>query len=91
MTMNNEDFQSVWQQPISTKEQGQILKRLWTFVWLYKGELLTAVVGMVAVSVINMLLPTWLRYYMDHYLKTGKVDFSTFYYVALIYGIGVVF
>lgn len=42
MTMNNEDFQSVWQQPISTKEQGQILKRLWTFVWLYKGELLTA-------------------------------------------------
>ena len=91
MTMNNEDFQSVWQQPISTKEQGQILKRLWTFVWLYKGELLTAVLGMVAVSVINMLLPTWLRYYMDHYLKTGKVDFSTFYYVALIYGIGVVF
>ena len=91
MTMNNEDFQSVWQQQISTKEQGQILKRLWTFVWLYKGELLTAVLGMVAVSAINMLLPTWLRYYMDHYLKAGKVDFSTFYYVALIYGIGVVF
>ena len=46
---------------------------------------------MVAVSAINMLLPTWLQYYMDHYLKAGKVDFSTVYYVALIYGIGVVF
>ncbi|GHV97281.1 ABC transporter ATP-binding protein [Lactobacillus nasalidis] len=88
--MNNEDFQSVWQKPISVKEQGQILRRLWTFIWLYKAELLTAVFGMIVVSAINMLLPTWLQYYMDHYLRSGKVAFGVICLVAAVYGAGVI-
>ncbi|GHW00746.1 multidrug ABC transporter ATP-binding protein [Lactobacillus nasalidis] len=80
----------MWQKPISVKEQGQILRRLWTFIWLYKAELLTAVFGMIVVSAINMLLPTWLQYYMDHYLRSGKVAFGVICLVAAVYGAGVI-
>lgn len=89
--MNNEDqSQSVWNQTISVKEQWQILKRLWRFIWNYKGELLLAVCGMVAVSVINMLLPTWLQYYMDHFLRRQSASMQVIWGVALIYGLGIV-
>ena len=89
--MNNEDqSQSVWNQTISVKEQWQILKRLWRFIWNYKGELLLAVCGMVAVSVINMLLPAWLQYYMDHFLRRQSASMQVLWGVALIYGLGIV-
>lgn len=92
--MNNdsqEEYQSVWNQTITVKEQWQILKRLWKFIWLFKAELLTALAGMIIVSAINMLLPTWLQYYMDHYLKGDHVSFQIMVYVALIYALGILF
>ncbi|MGN1407427.1 ABC transporter ATP-binding protein [Lactobacillus sp.] len=92
--MNNdsqEEYQSVWNQTITVKEQWQILKRLWKFIWLFKAELLTALAGMIIVSAINMLLPTWLQYYMDHYLKGNHVTFQIMVYVALIYALGIIF
>ncbi|CCK83959.1 Multidrug ABC superfamily ATP binding cassette transporter, ABC protein [Lactobacillus equicursoris 66c] len=92
--MNNdsqEEYQSVWNQTITVKEQWQILKRLWKFIWLFKAELLTALAGMIIVSAINMMLPTWLQYYMDHYLKGDHVSFQIMVYVALIYALGIVF
>lgn len=92
--MNNdsqEEYQSVWNQTITVKEQWQILKRLWKFIWLFKAELLTALAGMIIVSAINMMLPTWLQYYMDHYLKGNHVSFQIMLYVALIYALGILF
>ena len=92
--MNNdsqEEYQSVWNQTITVKEQWQILKRLWKFIWLFKAELLTALAGMIIVSAINMMLPTWLQYYMDHYLKGDHVSFQIMVYVALIYALGILF
>lgn len=92
--MNNdsqEEYQSVWNQTITVKEQWQILKRLWKFIWLFKAELLTALAGMIIVSGINMMLPTWLQYYMDHYLKGDHVSFQIMVYVALIYALGILF
>ena len=92
--MNNdsqEEYQSVWNQTITVKEQWQILKRLWKFIWLFKADLLTALAGMIIVSAINMMLPTWLQYYMDHYLKGDHVSFQIMVYVALIYALGILF
>ncbi|MDD6406801.1 MAG: ABC transporter ATP-binding protein [Lactobacillus equicursoris] len=92
--MNNdsqEEYQSVWNQTITVKEQWQILKRLWKFIWLFKAELLTALAGMIIVSAINMMLPTWLQYYMDHYLKGDHVSFQIMVYVAVIYALGILF
>lgn len=92
--MNNdsqEEYQSVWNQTITVKEQWRILKRLWKFIWLFKAELLTALAGMIIVSAINMMLPTWLQYYMDHYLKGDHVSFQIMVYVALIYALGILF
>lgn len=89
--MNDEkQYESVWNQTISSKEQWSIFKRIWKFIWIYKVDLLLAVFGMIVVSIVNMLLPTWLQYYMDHFLRKQSVTMQIIYGVALIYALGVI-
>lgn len=88
--MNNEDQKSIWNQSIPLKEQQQIFKRIFSFVWVFKFELIIALIGAVLVSVINMLLPRFLQYYMDTVLKQQNVAMSIIWGAAGIYALGAV-
>lgn len=65
---DEEQYRSIWSKNIPAKEQFKIMKRLFTFVKPFKWTFIIAVVGAFLVSVINMLLPRLLQYFMDNFL-----------------------
>lgn len=86
----NKDYESIWSKAISFKEQKQIFKRIFKFVLLYKVEFFASLVGALLVSVINILLPRFLQYYMDHFLAHKNATWQIIYGVAAIYLLGLI-
>lgn len=84
---NNE---SVWSKEIPVKEQLSIFKRLVKFVLHFKNEMIIAGIGAFLVSVINMLLPYGLQYFLDNYLVKLNVPTQVILYAGLLYAVGTV-
>lgn len=87
--MNNDDqFESIWSKEIPVKEQMNIFKRLMGFVKHFKFEMGIAVVGAFLVSVINMLLPFGLQYFLDHFLIKQSATVQIILFAGFLYAFG---
>lgn len=86
----NKEYESIWSKAITFKEQKQIFKRIFKFVLLYKREFIASLFGALLVSVINILLPRFLQYYLDHFLAHKSATWQIIYGVAAIYLLGLI-
>ena len=87
--MNNEEKQeSVWSKAIPFKEQVDIFKRLMGFVKQFKFEMIVALVGAFIVSVINILLPRGLQYFLDHFLLHQSTTVQVILFAGFLYALG---
>ena len=81
-------YESVWSKEIPVKEQIGIFKRLLRFVMHFKNEMIIAGVGAFLVSVINMLLPYGLQYFLDNYLVKANVTTQVILFAGFLYAFG---
>ena len=81
-------FQSVWSQEIPVKEQLSIFKRLLRFVMHFKNEMIIAGIGAFLVSVINVLLPYGLQYFLDNFLSKADVTKQIILFAGFLYAFG---
>lgn len=81
-------YESVWSKEIPVKEQIGIFKRLLRFVLHFKNEMIIAGVGAFLVSVINMLLPYGLQYFLDNYLVKANVTTQVILFAGFLYAFG---
>ena len=79
------NYESVWSKEIPVKEQIGIFKRLLRFVMHFKNEMIIAGVGAFLVSVINMLLPYGLQYFLDNYLVKANVTTQVILFAGFLY------
>ena len=87
--MNNEEqHESVWSKTIPFKEQVDIFKRLMGFVKQFKFEMIIALVGAFVVSIINILLPRGLQYFLDHFLLHQNTTVQVILFAGLLYALG---
>lgn len=82
------NYESIWSKEIPVKEQISIFKRLLSFVMRFKNEMIIAGVGAFLVSVINMLLPYGLQYFLDNYLVKTNVTTQVILFAGFLYAIG---
>ncbi|MCZ3508418.1 ABC transporter ATP-binding protein/permease [Lactobacillus gasseri] len=87
---NNEETKSVWSKAIPLKEQIHIFKRVLKYVKPFKVEMGIAVFGAFLVSVINMLLPRGLQFFLDNYLIKQKATVQIIIWAGLLYGLGTI-
>ncbi len=87
---NKEESKSVWSKAIPFKEQVQIFKRVLKYVKPFKVEMGVAIFGAFLVSVINMLLPRGLQFFLDNYLIKQKATVQIIVWAGLLYGIGTI-
>nr|WP_153453507.1 ABC transporter ATP-binding protein [Companilactobacillus mishanensis] len=73
---------------MTRKQQRNILKRLFSFAWAFKRQFLTAIFFAILLSIINVLLPRMLQYYMDHYLVHQSTGIQIIVGFAIVYFIG---
>ena len=85
---NDESNQSVWAKAIPIKEQVGIFKRLMGFVKRFKFEMIIALVGALFVSIINMLLPFGLQYFLDHFLIKKSATVQIVLFAGFLYALG---
>lgn len=87
--MNNEENQeSVWAKAIPFKEQVAIFKRLMKFVKKFKFEIIIALVGAFIVSIINILLPRGLQYFLDAFLLHQSATVQVILFAGFLYALG---
>ncbi len=87
--MNNDgEYKSVWSEEIPVKQQIHIFKRLMGFVKMFKTEMIIAAVGAFLVSVINMLLPFGLQYFVDHFLLKQSATVQVILFAGFLYAAG---
>lgn len=77
-------------QALTTKQQRNILKRLFSFAWAFKQQFIVAIVFAIGLSIINVILPRMLQYYMDHYLVHQDTGIQIIVGFAIVYFIGTV-
>lgn len=82
------NYESVWSKEIPVKEQIGIFKRLLRFVMHFKNEMIIAGVGAFLVSVINMVLPYGLQYFLDNYLVKANVTTQVILFAGFLYAFG---
>ncbi|QYN56770.1 ABC transporter ATP-binding protein [Lactobacillus panisapium] len=82
------NYESFWSKEIPVKEQIGIFKRLLRFVMHFKNEMIIAGVGAFLVSVINMLLPYGLQYFLDNYLVKANVTMQVILFAGFLYAFG---
>jgi len=75
---------------LSKKDQHRVLRRLFKFAWLFKRQFGIALVFAIALSVVNVLLPRMLQYYMDHYLSHQSTGMQIIIGFALLYALGTI-
>lgn len=75
---------------LSKKQQRNILKRLLGFAWAFKCQFTTAIIFAIGLSIINIILPRLLQYYMDHYLVHQNTGIQIIVGFALVYFIGTI-
>lgn len=81
---------SAWAKSMSLKEQFIVLKRLLPFAMKFKLQFFTAISFAAVLSVINILLPKLLQYYMDHFLTTKNATLNIMFFFAGIYFLGTI-
>lgn len=87
--MNNEENQeSVWAKAIPFKEQVAIFKRLMKCVKKFKFEMIIALVGAFIVSIINILLPRGLQYFLDAFLLHQSATVQVILFAGFLYALG---
>lgn len=86
--MNGEQQESIWAKAVPFKEQVTIFKRLMKFVKQFKTEMIIALCGAFLVSVINILLPRGLQYFLDHFLLHQSTSVQIILFAGLLYAIG---
>ena len=86
--MNNEKNESIWAKEIPFKEQMGIFRRLMSYVKPFKFEIGLALIGAFLVSVINMLLPRGLQYFLDHFLLKQNATLQIILWAGFLYGLG---
>lgn len=87
--MNNEENQeSVWAKAIPFKEQVAIFKQLMKFVKKFKFEMIIALVGAFIVSIINILLPRGLQYFLDAFLLHQSATVQVILFAGFLYALG---
>lgn len=86
--MNDEQQESIWAKAVPFKEQVTIFKRLMKFVKQFKIEMIIALCGAFLVSVINILLPRGLQYFLDHFLLHQSTSVQIILFAGLLYAIG---
>lgn len=77
-------------QALSRKQQRRILKKLFSFAWAFKRQFLTAIIFAIGLSVINIILPRLLQFYMDHYLVHQDTGIQIIIGFAIVYFIGTI-
>ena len=82
------EYKSVWSKEIPVKQQIHIFKRLMGFVKMFKTEMIIAAVGAFLVSVINMLLPFGLQYFLDHFLLKQSATVQVILFAGFLYAAG---
>lgn len=88
--LTNNKQESIWAHSIPVKEQLKIFVRLLYFVRPYKLEMILALVGAFLVSVINMLLPFVLQYFIDKYLIKSHPALKLILFFALLFAMGTI-
>lgn len=83
-------YQSEWSQKISTKEQFQIMKRLFGYTKRYKKQFIGAIIAAAGLATINILLPRLLQVFMDRYLTKQTATTQILLGVAGLYALGVI-
>ncbi|MCO6541624.1 MAG: ABC transporter ATP-binding protein [Lactobacillus sp.] len=75
---------------IATKEQFKIVLRILKVAAKYWPSFLVAVIAVIVQSTMNILLPRFLQYYMDHYLVRATLAEKIILFSAVIYLFGVI-
>lgn len=73
---------------LSHKDRNRVLRRLFRFAWLFKKQFGIAIVFAILLSIINVLLPRMLQYYMDNYLVHQSTGIQIILGFAALYAIG---
>ena len=82
--------ESIWSHTMTTKEQFHTIKRMMPFTKPFLKQFLVAIVFAGIVSVINILLPRLIQFYMDHYLVHTSTPLSIMFLFAGLYFLGAV-
>ncbi|WP_245994727.1 ABC transporter ATP-binding protein [Companilactobacillus furfuricola] len=77
-------------QSLTRKQQVTILKRLFHYAKFFKVQFFTAIVFAILLSIINVLLPRMLQYYMDHFLVHQSTGVRVVLIFATVYFIGTI-
>lgn len=75
---------------LSKKDQYRVLGRLFKFAWLFKRQFGIAIIFAIGLSIVNVLLPRMLQYYMDHYLSHQSTGMQIIIGFALLYALGTI-
>lgn len=75
---------------LSKAKRRQVLKRLFSFAWLFKKQFGIAMAFAIVLSIINVLLPRMLQFYMDHYLSHQSTGVQIILGFAAVYAIGTI-
>mgnify|MGYP001252256749 CR=1 FL=1 len=88
--MTEPQNKSLWTKSFTLKEQAAIIKRLLPYAARFKQQFLAAVVAAGLLSVLNVLLPRMLQYYMDHVLTSKTVSVQLLLAFAALYFLGTI-
>jgi len=85
--MNNNEHEEIMNKihNLSRKDQNKILKWIFKFAWQFKFQFGVALVFAIGLSVINIMLPRMLQFYMDNYLVHQSKEVQLIVGFALLY------
>ncbi|MGQ2374887.1 ABC transporter ATP-binding protein [Companilactobacillus zhachilii] len=75
---------------LSGKERRTIMKQLFSFAKYFKFQFGISIFFVLLLSVINVLLPRMLQYFMDHYLTNMSTNMQMILVFAAVYAIATV-
>ena len=75
---------------IPTKQQFKIVHRLLKIAAKYWPSFIVSILAVIVQSTMNILLPRFLQYYMDHFLTRTTLAEKVILFSAVIYLVGVI-
>lgn len=72
---------------LTYRQQGKILRRIFHAARPFWWQFTLAILMAVALSIVNLLLPRLIQYYIDHYLRHGPVLLKWIILFTGIYGV----
>lgn len=82
--------ESIWSHTMTVKEQFHTIKRMLPFTKPFWKQFVVAIIFAGVVSVINILLPRLIQYYMDHFLVHSSTPLSIMFLFAGLYFMGAI-